>query len=139
MLHRNGVAVHAGQRWSRTARCLFTGSGGTPRRPGWRRPGWRQGGGWVGCRFPGQNQINARSRTLAPKPITWAVPKLPLVQAIHAITATIASTIIMHAKRILLALMALDFALNLLSFRLLCVSVGFRIALESISITIEAC
>ena len=59
--------------------------------------------------FPGQNQINARSRTLAPKPTTCAVPKLPLVQAIQATMATIASTTITHAKRILLPDMALEF------------------------------
>jgi hypothetical protein len=135
MLHRNGVSVHAPGvgREPRDA-CSHVHKTRQPT-----RGGRLQGGGWVGCRFPGQNQINARSRTLAPKPITWAVPKLPLVQAIHAITATIASTTIMHAKRIRLALMALDLALNLLSFELLCVSVGFRIPLQGISITIEAC
>ena len=74
----------------------------------WRngRCGWTYGGGWVGCLFPGQNQINTSSRTLAPKPIIWAVPRLPLVQAIHAMIATIARTTIMPAKRTRFAVMA---------------------------------
>ena len=71
--------------------------------------------GWVGCLFPGQNQINTSSRTLAPKPIIWAVPRLPLVQAIHAMIATIARTTIMPANRTRFAVMALDLALDLAS------------------------
>jgi hypothetical protein len=71
------------------------------------------GGGRVGCRFPGQNQINTSSTTLAPNPMTCAAPKLPLVQAIQAITATSTSTIIILAKRIRLAVMTLDLASDL--------------------------
>ena len=70
------------------------------------RCGRTYGGGWVGCLFPGQNQINTSSRTLAPKPIICAVPRLPLVQAIHAMIATIARTTIMPAKRTRFAVMA---------------------------------
>ena len=71
------------------------------------------GGGWVGCLFLGQNQINTSSRTLTPKPIIWAVPRLPLVQAIHAMIATIARTTIMPANRTRFAVMALDLASDL--------------------------
>ena len=34
-----------------------------------------RGGGRVGCRFPGQNPIRMRTRTLAPNPMTCAQPK----------------------------------------------------------------
>jgi hypothetical protein len=75
------------------------------------------------------------SSTLAPKPIICAVPRLPLVQAIHAMIATIARTTIMPAKRTRFAVMAS--ALDLLGSGFCAVFVGFRIALHDISITIE--
>ena len=99
------------------------------------RCGWTYGGGWVGCLLPGQNQIRTSSSTLAPKPIICAVPRLPLVQAIHAMIATIARTTIMPAKRTRFAVMAS--ALDLLGSGFCAVFVGFRIALHDISITIE--
>ena len=65
-----------------------------------------QGGGRVGCRFPGQNQIRPRSRTLAPNPKTCAHPRCPSFQAFQAKKATIARTTIMTAIRVLLVNMA---------------------------------
>jgi hypothetical protein len=58
------------------------------------------GGGCVGCLLPGQNQISARSRTLAPKPITCATPKLPLLHAVQVKKATTATMAIISAKSI---------------------------------------
>jgi hypothetical protein len=89
------------------------------------RCGRTYGGGWVGCLFPGQNQISTSSRTLAPKPIICAVPRLPLVQAIHAMIATIARTTIMPAKRTRFAVMAS--ALDLLGLDFEAVSVLMQI------------
>lgn len=66
------------------------------------------GGGWVGCRFPGQNPISARISTLTPKPTTCAAPKLPLFQAIQAKTATTARTTIINPRRNRLVVIAQD-------------------------------
>src|SRR6516162_7236725 len=76
---------------------------------------WSQGGGWVGWRFPGQNQIRMRSSKQAPKPMTCAVPKLPLFQASQAKIATITRTTIINAERNRLAVMARDFGVDLLA------------------------
>ena len=98
-----------------------------------------QGGGWVGWRFPGQNQIRMRRSTQAPKPMTCAVPKLPLFQASQAKIATIARATIINAERNRLAVVARDFGMDLLALGFVGpYGVGFRIDLRGISITIEA-
>ena len=80
-----------------------------------------------------------RSSTQAPKPITGAVPKLPLFQASQAKIATITRTTIINAERSRLAVMAQDFGVDLLALGFVGqYGVGFRIDLRSISITIEA-
>jgi hypothetical protein len=61
--------------------------------------------------------------------------KTAMVQAIHAMIATIARTTIMPAKRTRFAVM--PSALDLLGSGFCAVFVGFRIALHDISITIE--
>lgn len=107
MLHRNCFAVHGNDRRAasreRHASHHFS----------IRLAGSDYGGGRVGCRFPGQNQINTRIKTLAPRPTTCAAPKLPLFQAIQAKTAATARTTIINAKRNRLVVMAQDFGLYL--------------------------
>jgi len=62
-----------------------------------------QGGGWVGCRIPGQNQMTRRSNTLAPRPTTWAKPKWPSFQASQANKITMPSIMIRPVRTILCA------------------------------------